>query len=91
MHHFQGVLSEEKIRAKKQKKESENISPSTRLLDDPSIPRLTPQQRSLLELLQANERRFQWPTADDVKKVTVRYDFYFGKNSGNILNSTPDW
>lgn len=67
----ESVLSEEKIKAKKQKKECENLSSSTRLLDDPSIPKLTPQQRSLLELLQANERRFQWPTAEDVKKVTV--------------------
>lgn len=82
------MLSEEKIKAKKQKKESENSSPSTRMLDDPSTPKLTPQQRSLLGLLQANERRFQWPTAEDVKKVTVRHNLancnYFQLGQGLI-------
>ncbi|XP_077965879.1 uncharacterized protein LOC120336177 [Styela clava] len=68
------VLSEEK---KKTKKECDStINPNRHLSssDDQAIPTLTPQQRNLVELLKANERRFQWPTTEDMKKVTVWVD-----------------
>lgn len=73
---FLGVLSEEQVKAKKMKKEcdtSSNCSNNSSIASaqDTNIPSLTPQQRNLVELLKANERRFQWPTTEDMKKVTV--------------------
>nr|AGB58266.1 liver X receptor [Halocynthia roretzi] len=71
----ESVLSEEQVKAKKMKKEcdtSSNCSNNSSIASaqDTNIPSLTPQQRNLVELLKANERRFRWPTTEDMKKVT---------------------
>jgi len=76
----QKVLSEYDGRSKRQKKEKSdfvalsNQLPSNRPVNGESIPSLTSHQRNLVEMLQANEQRFQWPTQEDVDKVTPWVD-----------------
>ncbi|XP_076799660.1 uncharacterized protein LOC143444346 isoform X2 [Clavelina lepadiformis] len=74
----ESVLSEVDggTRAKRIKKEgsgfvasSMHFAPNLSFNGEP-IPSLTSHQRNLVEMLQENETRFQWPTQEDVAKVT---------------------
>lgn len=76
----QKVLSEFDGRSKRQRKDKNigggdfiaspnHFSPNLSFHGEP-IPSLTSSQRNLVEMLQANEQRFQWPTQEDVDKVT---------------------
>nr|CAB3264433.1 oxysterols receptor LXR-beta [Phallusia mammillata] len=69
----ESVLSE--VRAKRIKKEKDFSSPFQNVsFDGEPIPTLTSHQRNLVEMLQANESRFQWPTQENVAKVTPWVD-----------------
>ena len=61
-------------KSKRMKKDVKgNISPNP-LAPDPGgnrIPTLNSQQLNIVEMLQANENRYQWPSQEDVEKVTV--------------------
>ena len=62
---------------KRPKRDSLESSDSSLSVDISHVPCLTSQQRNIVEMLQSNETRYQWPTQDDVDKVTVRYRFLF--------------
>lgn len=73
----QKVLSEYDGRSKRQRKDASSSSSSSHVTNPPHLfdqqvppPSLTSHQRNLVEMLQANEQRFQWPTQEDVDKVT---------------------
>nr|XP_002120859.1 oxysterols receptor LXR-beta isoform X1 [Ciona intestinalis] len=72
------VLTEVQSKAKRMKREKDNstfvasphhFAPNLSFNGEP-IPSLTSHQRNLVEMLQANEARFQWPTQEAVAKVT---------------------
>jgi len=63
---------------KKNKKDSSDVSSQLLVMQDfcgstDRVPTLTPQQLNVVEMLQANENRYQWPSAADVERLTVSF------------------